>query len=309
MKYLIIDKKQRVSVDTMGEFPTADVRIMEELDKKGIPHDLAYMDTIEMAFIGGKTVIKANGKDLREYTHIILRGHRLDKPRDYELKSYIVDYANDNGIKVLNAKAIKFFPYYNKISTALICSKYNIPYFNSYYRTDGGYTKEREFLNEFPLICKEYAGANRLQVIDGKEKIKKNVYKIDNIEGYHQEFLKDKNLSNFFIQEFSPIAMDMRIFVKNGKVIGGWKRTAKEGFKTVTHGEYEMYNNPDKEIKKMAQKVAKIFKADFIAVDFMANKDNQILLQEISLHPGFKAYEQKIEGEPVNIAKAIIEAF
>ncbi len=32
-------------------------------------------------------------------------------------------------------------------------------------------------------------------------------------------------------------------------------------------------------------------------------------IQEISLHPGYKAYETKIEGEPVNIAEAIITAF
>lgn len=309
MKYLIIDKRQRVSVDTMGEFPTADVRIMEELDKKGTPHDFAYTDTLEFAFINGETIILSNGKDLKEYTHIILRGHRLDKQRSYETKRYIVDYADQNGIKVLNSKAIKFFPYYNKIAMAMICSQYNIPYFNTYYRIDGNYNEKRNFLNEYPLICKEYAGANRLQVIDGKEKIKKNVYKIDNEEGYKQEFLKEKNLSNFFIQEFSPAGMDMRIFVKRGKVIAGWKRYAKDGFKTVSKGKYEMYNKPDKEIKKMAEKVAKVFKADFIAVDFMEDKNGNILLQEISLHPGFKAYETKIKGNPINIAEAIITSF
>jgi len=309
MKYLLVDKKQRVKIDTMGKFPTADVRIMEELDKKGIPYDFAYNDSIEFAFIDGETTILVNNKNIDDYTHIILRGHRLDRPRDYEVKRYIVDYADQHNIQVLNGEAIKFMPYYNKIATALICSKHNIPYFNTYYRIDGEYAKKKDYLNEYPLICKEYAGVNRLQMIDGKEKIKKNVYKIDSVEGYKQEFLRDKDLGHFFIQEFSPIAMDMRIFVKNGKVIGGWKRTAQEGFKTITKGKYEMYNKPSKEIKKMAQKVAKTFKADFIAVDFMADKNNNLLLQEISLHPGFKAYEQKIEGEPVNIAKAIIEAF
>jgi len=309
MKYLLIDKKQRIKIDTMGKFPTADVRIMAELDKKGIPYDFAYNDSIEFAFIDGETTILVNNKNLKEYTHIILRGHRLDKPREYETKRYIVDYADQNNIQVLNGEAIKFLPYYNKIAMALICSKYNIPYFNTYYRINGKYNEKRDFLNEYPLICKEYAGVNRLQMIDGEEKIKKNVYKIDNEDGYKQEFLRDKDLGHFFIQEFSPIAMDIRIFVKNGKVIGGWKRTAQEGFKTIIRGKYEMYNKPSRDIKKMAQKVAKVFKADFIAVDFMANKDNKILLQEISLHPGFKAYEQKIKGEPVNIAKAIIEAF
>ena len=313
MKYLIIDKKQRVEVDTMGEFPTADVRIMEELDKKGIPNDFAYMDTVEFAFINGKSQILINGKDIKEYSHIILRGHRLDKSKTYEIKRYIIDYAERYGIKVLNSKAIKFFPYYNKIATAFLCAQNNIPYFNTYYRYDGQYTKERSFLNEYPLICKEYSGANRVQVIDGKEKIKKNVYKIDNVDGYKQEFLKDKNLSNFFIQEFSPAGMDMRIFVKRGKAIAGWKRYAKSSFMTVGGSKedkvYEMYNNPDRDIKKLAERVARLFKADFMAVDLMADKDGKMLLQEISLHPGFKAYETKIEGKPVNIAEAIITSF
>ena len=90
MKYLVIDKKQRVKVDTMGKFPTADVRIMEELDKKGIPYDFAYSNSIEFAFIDGETTILVNNKNLKEYTHIILRGHRLDKPREYETKRYII---------------------------------------------------------------------------------------------------------------------------------------------------------------------------------------------------------------------------
>jgi hypothetical protein len=39
-------------------------------------------------------------------------------------------------------------------------------------------------------------------------------------------------------------------------------------------------------------------------------KNGKPYLQEISLHPGFKAYETKItDGEPVNIAEAIITAF
>jgi glutathione synthase/RimK-type ligase-like ATP-grasp enzyme len=70
-----------------------------------------------------------------------------------------------------------------------------------------------------------------------------------------------------------------------------------------------MYNKPDKEVTKLAERVARVFKADFIAVDLMPDKNGKLLLQEISLHPGFKAYETKIEGEHVNIAEAIITSF
>jgi len=48
MKYLLIDKKQRVKIDTMGKFPTADVRIMEELDKKVYPMILHIMTQLNL---------------------------------------------------------------------------------------------------------------------------------------------------------------------------------------------------------------------------------------------------------------------
>jgi glutathione synthase/RimK-type ligase-like ATP-grasp enzyme len=101
----------------------------------------------------------------------------------------------------------------------------------------------------------------------------------------------------------------MRIFVSNNKIVGGWKRKATQGFMTVSKGEYTIYNEPEEEIAGLALKTAKAFKADFIATDFML-KDGKPYLQEISLHPGFKAYEEKATGGvPNNIAKAIIESF
>ena len=54
--------------------------------------------------------------------------------------------------------------------------------------------------------------------------------------------------------------------------------------------------------------MASVLEADFMAVDFMYIHGKPHI-QEISFHPGYKAYENKIEGEPVNIAEAIVTAF
>jgi len=125
----------------------------------------------------------------------------------------------------------------------------------------------------------------------------------------NNKYLKNQDLSNFFLQEFTNTAEDIRVFVKLGKVIGGWRRETTKGFMTVNHGKYTMYNTPSDEIKDIAQRFAKLVDADFIAIDFMFKNGNPYV-QEISLHPGFKAYETKIEeGTPVNIAEAIITAF
>ncbi len=145
-------------------------------------------------------------------------------------------------------------------------------------------------------------------MVNGEEKVKKNVFKIDSEDGYRQEALKDLDHSRMFIQEFSDSGEDMRIFVKMGEVIAGWRRKSTDCFMTVSKGEYLPYNEPEEKIKAFAQNVARIFEADFIAVDIMMMR-NKPLLQEISLHPGFTAYETKTGNNPVNIADAIITAF
>lgn len=308
MKYLVIDKRQRGKIGKSIDIPTGSARLLEELCKKDIEYGFIYNDQLEFIFQDGKTIIKAGGKDITEYSHVIFRGHALHNDQEYHYKRYIIDFADkynkenpSKKILVQNSEAIKRFPYYNKIAMAEFCSINNIPYFNTYFRTDGKYIKEREYLKAFPLITKEYAGTNKVEVIDGVEKIKKNVYKIEKADDY-------KLKSNFFIQEFSDSGEDYRIFVKLGKIIGGWKRKASHGFMTVNKGIYEMYNNPNEEITALAEKVSSLLNADFIAVDFMYI-NGKPTVQEFSFHPGYKAYETKIEGTPINIAEAIITAF
>ena len=312
MRYLILDKEQKI---TKLDSTVATTRLIEELNKKSIPSLLAHFNELEFEFINGETLIKAKGEDIKKFTHIIFRGHDLHSNREYEFKRYIVDYADQhnntnpsNKILVQNSKSIKKFPYYNKIALALLCSQNGIPYFNSYYRPNGKYLENRDVLNKYPLILKEYSGANRIEKINGREKFKKNVFKLDSPDDYKQNDLSSINFSRMFLQEFSASNIDMRIFVKNGKVIAGWKREGTDGFMTVKRGIYSMYNEPEGEVKELALNVARILEADFIAVDIMEMNDKP-LLQEISLHPGFNAYENKITGEAINIAQEIITAF
>jgi glutathione synthase/RimK-type ligase-like ATP-grasp enzyme len=315
-KYLIIDKEHRVKGSREGQYATAVERIMTELSNKNIPYSFAYNTQIEFILKENETFIKINGTPITEYSHIIFRGHNLHNPREYETKRLIVDWVDQynrsnkrNKILVQNSEAIKNIPYYNKIFTAQFCSTQNIPYFDTYYRTDGAYQSDRDILENYPIIIKEYSGVNRVDKKLGKKVIKKNVYKINSKEDLNNKYLKKQDLSNFFLQEFTQTSQDIRIFVKLGKVIGGWRREATQGFMTVNKGEYSMYNNPSNKVKEIAERFAQLVNADFIAVDFMFKEGNPYL-QEISLHPGFKAYETKIsDGKPINIAEAIVTAF
>ena len=156
MKYLIIDKRQRVKTANENNIASTNIRFMEELDKKGTPYTLAYFDELEFEFINGETVIKIQGVDIKKYTHILLRGHDLHNDMQYHFKRYIIDYIDeynvnnpDKKILIQNSKSIKKLPYYNKIALAQFCNSNNIPYFNTYFRADGNYSAHRDVLNAF----------------------------------------------------------------------------------------------------------------------------------------------------------------
>ncbi|KUK77166.1 MAG: seg, partial [candidate division WS6 bacterium 34_10] len=195
MKYLIIDKEHRVKGPRKGKYSTAVERIMSELANKDIPYSFAYLTQIEFLLKDGETSIRVDGTDITEYSHIIFRGHNLHNPKEYETKRLIVDWVdhyntskNNNKILVQNSKAIKNMPYYNKIFTAQFCSTHDIPYFDTYYRTDGDYLN-KNILDDYPIIIKEYSGVNRLEKKMGKEVVKKNVYKIDSPKDFSQKGL------------------------------------------------------------------------------------------------------------------------
>ena len=192
MKYLILDKKQRI---TEGD-SYASLRLKEELNKKNIPCDIAYYDQLEFMFLNSSTQILIDGIDIKEYSNIIFRGHSLHNEKEYQYKRYIIDYIDQHNqnnpekkVLIQNSKAIKNFPYYNKVAISLLCSKFNLPYFDTYYKVDGNYKIEKKMLDKYPVVAKEYAGANRIE----SGKIKKNVFKIDG----DNDFDKIKDIQNY----------------------------------------------------------------------------------------------------------------
>lgn len=310
MRYLIIDKKQRVEIS--GDATYAVTRLKEELDAIGATYLFATTDDIDIS-LNTSIQISVLGEDIRNFTHIILRGHRLHKPWEYETKAilahYIDEYNRTNPLKQIlfqNINAIINLPFYDKLHISKMCIDYGLPIIPTLYRSSGNY----ETSLPYPYILKDFTGENDLRIIDGKEKIKKNVYLIDRPEDLKQENLKNKDLTKYFVQKFIPASEDIRAFVSKGKCIGGFIRKATEGFMTVNKGEYNSFDPNDvKDIKEMSELVASKFKADFIAVDWMRDENDKLLLLEFSLNPGFKAYERKSTGPKVNIAKAIIESF
>lgn len=316
MRYLYIEKPQRVEIS--GEYPKRALRIIEEFEKANLPYDIIYSNDIKLYFAGDTLEISVAGKDILKYSHIIFGGHHLHRQSDYEIKRIIVEHVEaynvankDNPIRIQNAKFIKKMAFYSKLYMTKMCLDADLPYLASYYDRSGGYKDEAPPF-PYPMIVKHQRGVNEIAMIDGKRRVKKNVFKVDNESDWGQDRLVSKRLSNFFIQEFADSGEDFRFFVSKGRIVGGWKRVAGDTFMTVNRREGSQYlyeNDPAKEIHDICQRATDAWGVDFMALDFIY-KDGKPYILEYSMHPGFDAYENKCEGgEPANIAKAIIESF
>ena len=84
MRYLILDKKQRIN--TNKESTYAQDRIKEELEKKSIPYLFAFFEDISIDMRDGKMKILIGKEDVLSFTHIIFRGHPLGNLLAYETK-------------------------------------------------------------------------------------------------------------------------------------------------------------------------------------------------------------------------------
>jgi hypothetical protein len=326
MRYLYIEKRHP-DIILKNPWPMRAMRMAQEFEAKGLEYDLSYIDNFSIDFVDGETIIKFAGKDLKEFTHIIFGGHQNGNEWDYKTKVIVAEYVkkyneeitdNSKKIHLQNQEFILNMPYYDKIHMGLLATQYDLPYLNSYYRKDGDYLNKTEELSGYPTISKHALGTNdRLKGDDGKMRTKKNVFLVEEKSGWDQDRLKDKDKSEFFIQEFSPAAEDYRIFVSKGKVVGGWKRISlDDSFMTVGGDrKYVLYNSPSPEIIEICEKAASVWGVDFMALDFIY-RDGKPVILEYSMHPGFKAYEEKCEAgetemdkEPINVAKTIIESF
>lgn len=312
MNFLFVDIRKRV-----GNLETphyAVERLMEVLSEKDIPSTLAHYDEISIYIQDDTFHIDVKGQPLDEFTHVIMRGHRTDY--DFMLKKYIVSYAKRAGIKVQNADFIEILPHYNKLIQMEMLGSAGLPYVDAHYSVGGRYWEDAEALKRigFPLIYKHTEGEYRIDIIDGKPKTKKNVYLVNNKKELQeecerrdspQETYLDKP-SKYFLQKYVDIGEDYRAIMIGGKFLSGWKRAATGSFLTVAKGEYSLYDKPDEEFLKLAEDTNALFKADYCAVDILY-VDKKPYVLEINMNPGFKAFETKLEGCDVDVAKAIIE--
>lgn len=312
MKFLIIDIAKRLGNKDEPQYAVQ--RLAEELKNRDIPCDLAFYSDVVISVENGICIVTVKRSPLNEYTHVIIRGHRT--PYEYMLKQYIVAYADLHGIIVQNAEYIKKWSQYNKLLQMQFFASAGLAYIDSAYCIDGRYWEQNDLLKKigFPMIYKHIEGEYKIEIVDGKEKFKKNVYLANTVQELKElSNTYDKiderfttSPSKYYIQKFIDSGIDYRATMIGGQYFSGWKREATQNFLTVSKGEYTLYDNPEPALKDLAIKTAHLLAADYCAVDIIYSASTPYIL-EVNMNPGFKAFETKLKGQHEDIASAIID--
>ena len=109
-----------------------------------------------------------------------------------------------------------------------------------------------------------------------------------------------------YLQRFIPHpGYDLRVLVLDGRVIGGMRRYASDGFRTniACQGTGEAYE-PDDEERRLALKAAETIGAPFSGVDLLKGANGENYVIEINAIPGWKAF-QKATG--IDVAAILLE--
>jgi len=305
-KYLIVDKKQRVKIESTHSYTLT--RLKEEAEKNGDLCDIVYLEDILFSKVNNYEK-SSFPRDISEYSHAIIRGH--NNQEQYRNKKALLGFlrATNPTIKIQNEKAYDKFATYSKLEQLSVFLNNSIATPKTYYPKSPAESNEEIMKNcgfSFPIIAKHIYGENRLETSQetGQLTAKKNIFLIKQIEDFGQL----NPLQDYFFQEFIPSGKDFRAYVKNNQVIAMWQRQATTSFITVSQGLYSFVENPSSQLVEISKKVAKAIESDFVAVDIM-EKDGKPLVLEVNLNPGIKAFETKVLGHSINLARVILESF
>jgi len=297
MNFLIIDKETRIHEKGFISYEVQS--LLNELESRNLKHTFARYADIEIYLEGNEIKIKCLEEDINTFTHIILRGHWTDK--ENFIKYTIACYVSKYEIKMLNAKFIAKFPFYNKIAHMHFAGENHINYLNTYYQPN-----QKHLLNKLPLIAK--SGFNENEIVRNEQndlKLKKKIELISSLEELN-DLNTNYSAQELIYQEFINIGEDIRVYLINGRYINSYIRKATDSFVTVRKGKYTLYK-PDLFFIEFCENISKKFEVDFCGLDIIY-KGNQPYLLELNQAPGFKVLETKVSTlQESNLAKQIVD--
>jgi len=134
----------------------------------------------------------------------------------------------------------------------------------------------------------------------------KEIYLLDSAKEV-EEFARERNLSDYFFEEYMNVKKDIRIIVINGNVIGAVERRRRikisGNYRSIGVKVVKGYN-PQEEMIEKAILVSRIIKSDFCGIDFAIDEKKRLYLLECNISPQFVSFERILN---LNVAEKLID--
>lgn len=287
-----------IIVFTHGAKAYAPKRLAEEAKKLNINLRVISYNDINIVFTTGKVELNLKGKKMPVPHGIFLRG--LGEDSIYNpIRTAIITWFKSKGSKLLNNDSFDKWPSLDKTTQHVYLSANSIPVAESFSFTSVDELK-RWAKSSYSFIAKDIIGSSGI-----------DVFKISNDSDLHN--LLGKYKSNFKIktllfQRFLPNAVDLRVVVLGGKIVGAMKRIAKPGNFLSNYsqgGATEPYKiDEDLEAENIVLDVSKLFKLDYGGIDLMKNNEGQWIVLEVNRACQFEGFEK---STGINVASKIVE--
>ncbi|QQG41546.1 MAG: RimK family alpha-L-glutamate ligase [Candidatus Woesebacteria bacterium] len=282
---------------TTGPMAYAPKRLSEEANKLNVDLRVIHYKDINIVYSNDGMELNLKGEKMPIPKGIFLRGLGEDSMYN-PLRTAILLWYKSKGTKILNEMSYDKWPSLDKTTQYINLSSVGLPVAESF-----SFASIEELVkwgkSNYPFIAKDVIGSCGT-----------GVFKISN-DNELDELLKKFN-SNFKVkallfQRFLPNAVDLRVVMLGGKIVGAMKRTAKPGnfLSNFSQGglveEYRI--GEDSEASSIATNTVKLFKLDYCGVDLMRNIEGKWIVLEVNRSCQFEGFEK---ATTINVAQKVI---
>jgi glutathione synthase/RimK-type ligase-like ATP-grasp enzyme len=245
-----------------------------------------------LLFDGTKNEVFTKEKvPLKKFDAIILRS----SSDSLTPSSLVVEYCQQNNIRLLNKKFYLRHPSINKLNQQLIFQANKIPCLKTIFGESVSFSFLKKTLG-VPFIAKLTNGS-----------LGKQVFKIDSANDFSR-FKKERQLDRkpYLFQKFYKNDGDYRVFIVGKKIFGPMKRFAPPGeWKTNMRGSTHKRVSAPKSVTEIARDFHTKTGIEFAGLDILIDSAGKTRLIEINTMACFKVFDRYYPE--VNIARQIMK--
>lgn len=267
-------------------------RLFEEAKSLGFEVEKLFYKNLSIIIDDPKVKVLNCGEELKKPDAAILRvsGAGLKGPLFVYQRVALLNALQ--GAFVVNGSTYTTWPRLNKLEQHYHLVENGLPVVPSFtFSSDLAIDWN---LIKFPIIAKTTFGSSG-----------RGVFKLNSKDEF-LELCKEREINNLLFQKFLPTRQDYRVITIGGRALPkSMRKTAPKGefLTNFARGGIVEGVETSNELRSLAEKTARAFKADYAGIDIMYDKQGKPYILEINRGAQFQGFEQ---ATGINVARELV---